>query len=402
MVDHILRRQADVYQPRDTGASLIFQRYAPEMVNWIGARIENLVYDGGVAPGEIAVLAPFMPDSLRFSLMNRLQLAQVSSYSYRPSRSLRDEPATRCLLTLAALCHPAWGIRVTRQDIRYALMQAIAEMDLVRADLLARIVFKESRAEEGLGSFDRIIPDMRDRITYKLGFQRYEVLREWLAQYRTEPEQELDVFISRMFGEVLSQPGFGFHDNYDAPAVTARLIESIQKFRWAAGGSLQQQQRSTGEEYIRMVSGGVIAAQNLEVTEEPQPDAVLLAPAHTFLMMNRPVSYQFWLDVASQGWWERLLQPLTHPHILSRPLADGSRLDRSGGIPHQPGSIGQTCDWIVTPLPPSYIFMRDQHQPGRARTARSTAASCTGHASQRTDFDGGESCLNPAPSRQKC
>lgn len=318
MVDHVLRRQADVYQPHDTGASLIFQRYAPEMVNWIGARIENLVYERGVAPGEIAVLAPFMPDSLRFSLTNRLQLAQVSSYSYRPSRSLRDEPATRCLLTLAALCHPNWGIRVTRQDIRYALMQAIAEMDLVRADLLARIVFKESRAEEGLGSFDRIIPDMRDRITYKLGFQRYEVLREWLEQYRTEPEQELDVFISRMFGEVLSQPGFGFHDNYDAPAVTARLIESIQKFRWAAGESLQQQQRSTGAEYIRMVTGGVIAAQNLEVTEEPQPDAVLLAPAHTFLMMNRPVSYQFWLDVASQGWWERLLQPLTHPHILSR------------------------------------------------------------------------------------
>jgi hypothetical protein len=28
--------------------------------------------------------------------------------------------------------------------------------------------------------------------------------------------------------------------------------------------------------------------------------------------------FQFWLDIGSAGWWERLLQPLTHPHILSR------------------------------------------------------------------------------------
>jgi hypothetical protein len=45
---------------------------------------------------------------------------------------------------------------------------------------------------------------------------------------------------------------------------------------------------------------------------------VLLAPAYTFLMSNRPVDVQFWLDVGSRGWWERLYQPLTHPYVLSR------------------------------------------------------------------------------------
>jgi hypothetical protein len=325
MVDHVLRRNSDEQQPRDTAASLSYHRYAPEMVNWIGAKIEKLVYEQGVPPGDIAVLAPFMPDSLRFSLTNRLQLTQISTYSYRPSRSLRDEPATHCLLTIAKLCHPGWGLPVSRQDVRYALMQAIAEMDLVRADLLARIAYKESRIEEGLGPFDRLIPDMRDRITYKLGYQRYEPLRNWLIAYRAGNEQELDVFLSRLFGEVLSQPGFGFHDNYDSAAVTARLIESIQKFRWAAGETLQRQAISTGAEYIRMVSSGVIAAQNLEATEDLPEDAVLLAPAHTFLMMNRPTSFQFWLDIGSAGWWERLLQPLTHPHILSRHWLEGAQ-----------------------------------------------------------------------------
>ena len=35
-------------------------------------------------------------------------------------------------------------------------------------------------------------------------------------------------------------------------------------------------------------------------------------------MSNRPVEVQFWLDVGSRGWSERLYQPLTHPYVLSR------------------------------------------------------------------------------------
>ncbi|HSV86015.1 MAG TPA: hypothetical protein VLH85_05535, partial [Levilinea sp.] len=322
---HILRRQISDEHSNHTGATLSYHRYTPEMVNWIGSKISQLVFDQSIPPGQIAVLAPFMPDSLRFSLENRLHLAQVSTHSYRPSRSLREEPATHCLLTLAALCHPHWGLSVSRQGVRYALVQAIAGMDLVRADLLARIVYKETRPEEGLGSFDLLIPEMRERITYKLGYQRYEVMRNWLKDYRAGEEQELDVFLSRLFGELLSQPNFGFHANYDAAAVTARLIESIQKFRWATGDTLHQQGISTGAEYIRMVSSGVIAALNLESVEESPQDAVLLAPAYTFLMMNRPVTYQFWLDIGSSGWWERLLQPLTHPYILSRHWPEGAQ-----------------------------------------------------------------------------
>jgi hypothetical protein len=35
-------------------------------------------------------------------------------------------------------------------------------------------------------------------------------------------------------------------------------------------------------------------------------------------MMNQPAAVQFWLDVGSNGWWERLFQPLTQPYVLSR------------------------------------------------------------------------------------
>ena len=55
--------------------------------------------------------------------------------------------------------------------------------------------------------------------------------------------------------------------------------------------------------------------------------ALLLAPAYTFIIRNRPVDYQFWLNVGGRGWWERLYQPLTHPYVLSRHWPPSGRED---------------------------------------------------------------------------
>ncbi len=289
----------------------------PELLDWISDQVAVLVNENKVPPDEIAILSPFLSDSLRFSLMERFNRAGISARSHRPSRSLREEPATHCLLTFARLAHPQWGLPVTHFDVRLAFMQAIQDLDLTRADILAKIVFRPNWSQEGLVSFSTILPDMQQRITYILG-QRYEELRAWVEGYRQDEPAELDIFLSRIFGEVLSQPGFGFHLNYDSAGVAAQLIESVQKFRWATSGILNDDRSSTGQEYIQMVLEGVIAAQYLQPWQEQSDDAVFIAPAYTFLMANRPVRYQFWLDIGSMGWWERLYQPLTHPVVLNR------------------------------------------------------------------------------------
>jgi hypothetical protein len=128
----------------------------------------------------------------------------------------------------------------------------------------------------------------------------------------------MDIFLSRLFGEVLSQDGFGFHENFDSAAVAGRLIESVRKFRWASRSPSLTTDVAFGLEYIRMVEEGVIAAQSLPDWEAQNSAAVFIAPAFTFLMANQSVDYQFWLDLGSQGWWERLYQPLTHPYVLTR------------------------------------------------------------------------------------
>ncbi|MDR3576333.1 MAG: DEAD/DEAH box helicase family protein [Anaerolineaceae bacterium] len=318
LTDRILRRNSsEVSLNIRSSIEFFHERYYPQMVTAVCQQIDSLVREENVLPGEIVVLAPFLSDSLRFSLMNRLEQAGIPVWSHRPSRSLREEPAAQCLLTLARLAHPAWELGCTLSEVRYAFMQTIAGLDLVRADLLARIVYNPKNMDKGLNSFDLIRPEMQERITYALG-ERYEALRNWLKGYQAGDPLELDIFLSRLFGEVLSQPDYGFYQDFDRAAVTARLIESIQKFRWVTTDRFDREKRALGKEYIQMVSEGVIAAQYLLDWNEQPENAVLLAPAYTYLMTNRPVSHQFWLDAGSQGWSERLLQPLTHPYILSR------------------------------------------------------------------------------------
>jgi hypothetical protein len=304
---------------KGTALEIEYERYFPQMLDSVANRIAKLVNDQGVPPGDIAVLSPYLSDALRFALVNRLEKLGIPARSQRPSRALRDEPATQCVLTLATLAHPQWieAAAPNRFDFVYMLLQAIRGMDLVRAQLLSEIVYRPRQETPETSSFERIKPDVQERITYRLG-ELFESLRRWLEEYRQGPHEELDHFLSRLFGELLSQPGFGFHGSYQAGEVVANLIESIQKFRWATGSSLAETDTPVGKEYLKMVAEGVIAAQYLRSWRTETEDIVLLAPAYTFLMINHPVEVQFWLDIGSRGWYERLFQPLTHPYVLSR------------------------------------------------------------------------------------
>lgn len=301
--------------------------YFPDMLDWTAREVAALM-QRGVPPGAIAILAPFVSDSLRFSLAQRLEALGIASRTHRPSRSLREEPVTHCLFTLSKLAHPGWfkdedqELQPNRFDLAYTLVQAIEGLDLVRAQLLSEIVHRKRDGLVSLSSFDQIRPEMQERITFHFG-EKYERLRKWLEVYGNEPVQELDHFLSRLFGEVLSQPGFGFHRQYLSGEITANLIESIQKFRWAAGTSLEAVGKSLGMTYLQMVQNGVIAAQYIRSWQSQPENAVWIAPAHTFLMANRPVDYQFWLDIGSRSWAERLYQPLTHPYVLSRSWPEG-------------------------------------------------------------------------------
>lgn len=293
----------------------ILAHYYPEMLDKIIARIKLLIEQEGVPPAEIVILAPYLSDALRFSITHRLDQAGIPSRTHRPSRSLRDEAGSQSLLILSALAHPHWKVHPTKFDVTHAFMFAL-NTDLIRAQLLTEIVYRQKDLR--LSSFDEIKPEIQERITYLLG-QKYTNLRNWLNEYREQTPLPLDFFMRKLFGEVLSQPDHGFHRNADAIRVASSLIESIKKFRYSTESSfISNPAFDLGREYIAMLEEGVIAAQYLESWHTESKDTVLVAPAHTFLLMNHPVTVQFWLDPGSSGWVQRLSQPLTHPYVLSR------------------------------------------------------------------------------------
>jgi hypothetical protein len=299
----------------DLAFDFAFHSYYPQMIDWVADRIDHLVHEQGVAPKEVAVLAPFLSDALRFSLGQKLDRRGIPHVSHRPSRALRDEPAARCVLTLAALAHPEWGERPPQADVAQALHLAIDGLDPVRAALLAKVVYRPG-GDEVLTSFDRITPQMQARITYTVG-QRYDHLRGWLVATASEEAIALDHFFSRMFGELISQPGYGFHDDAEAGRVVAELVESARKFRQSLYADESVDPVEIGRRYFTIVKQGLLAALYVASWRDEQADAVFMAPAYTFLLRNRAVDVQFWLDVGSVGWWERLDQPLTHPYVLS-------------------------------------------------------------------------------------
>ncbi len=303
------------------GFTFAAHRFYPQMVDWVVDEITALV-EKGVSLREIVVLAPFLGDSLRFALETRLAERGIETVSHRPSRALRDEPAARASLTLMALAHPEWGFAPPAADVADALSQAIVELDPVRAWLLAQVVYRPG--QDVLGSFDAI-RDARtqERITFLVG-EKYEALRAWLMDYRASgANTPPDLFLRRLFGEVLAQPGFGFHADLDAGRVVAQLVESAQRFRHTLYPRGVEDWSAVGREYYELVRQGLLAALYMTQWRDEEREAIFLAPAYTFLMRNRWVDYQFWLDVGSGFWWERLEQPLTHPYVLRRDFPTG-------------------------------------------------------------------------------
>ena len=130
-------------------------------------------------------------------------------------------------------------------------MLTIADLDLVRAQLLAGIAYRIHEGAPILLPFADIEPTMQERITFLLGgpdegaadsgWPRASVRKDQRpkTKKKTDPLRPRSfvlhpvstIFFSRLFGELLSQPGYGFHGNYDAGEITANLIESVRKFR---------------------------------------------------------------------------------------------------------------------------------------------------------------------------
>lgn len=294
-----------------------FHTFYPQMLNWAIEQVVRLIQEQHIEPHQIVIVAPYLNDSLRFTLTTQLEKLNIPFVTHRPSRALRDEPAARTLLTWMALINPYEQQPPHPADLTDTLVQSIDGLDPIRARLLASIVYGEVGKRE-LGSFDEINTTMQTRITYRVG-ERYDYLRNWLLEQRQKiGETPPDYFLRSLFGDVLSQPGFGFHASLEAGSIATQLVDSAYSFRQALYPNGTQDWTPVWRNYRELVSEGLLAAVHTASWQKEETNALFIAPAYTYLMRNRPVDFQIWLDVGSMAWSERLDQPLTHPYVLQR------------------------------------------------------------------------------------
>jgi hypothetical protein len=267
------------------------------MIDVVVERVRELRFEENVPPSQLVMVVPYLGDALRLALASRLEKLNISHNEHRPSRSLAEEPLIQAILTLMRL----WsGENATNRDIAIMFSLLLPQTDRIRAVLLSKAAYVKG----DWIPFESLSESVRKRISPQIG-AAYETLRLWLIQQVAEtrmPHKFLAAFIQE------------FGTNFVAVDQMEYLWQRIEAF-------ISSSPESTGwpalaRECIKLITDGFIASHS--VYDGLSSEAVLIVPAHTFLSLDRSVDYQFWIDVSSTGWSERMNQVITNPYILRR------------------------------------------------------------------------------------
>ncbi len=105
------------------------------MIHWVVERIAERV-GAGTPPEEIAIVAPYVSEVMRFAIEEELRAKGLPLFLLRPATAFRDVPVIRGLLTLVWLAHPNWEIAIQGEtqalpieDVALALEVAIDGLD---------------------------------------------------------------------------------------------------------------------------------------------------------------------------------------------------------------------------------------------------------------------------------
>ena len=305
-------------------AALLGAVDAPDRRAMIEAAAEAVASElaGGLDPAQVAIVAPYVDGVLAFALEAALARRGIRLRPHRRHLPLRESPWARAGLSLAALVEPGIGAAEP-----FALAEALATLlpavDPVRAARLVQALYVSESGQ--LAAANRL--DMRDQARIgPAAIEAFEGLRTWLedarlrrvdadpalpAVGRSMPTAGLDRLLQSLF-ETLSTwrpPAAG------EAAAFSGLIDAAAVFR-AAAPILEQEPGGWAADFIHLVQQGLVSVRAPDSNDDDR-DAVLLAPAQTYLVEDHRHAVQLWLDAASPDWWTPPYQPLTNAWVLS-------------------------------------------------------------------------------------
>ena len=288
----------------------------------VGEKILELV-EQGIAPNQIAVIAPFVDNILEivlnYSLIPKgLRIANLT----RKSRAI-DNSYIQALLTLACLAHPDWDILPNSNDIADTI-SLVVDLDPVRSGLLGEETAKKRPYR---------LPDLEDnQLRERLGFavgERYEYVRDWLINYQSQPVRPINSFFQLVFTQLLSS----LPQAEDNLLSCRQLIDSAGQFLQTLK-ALEGEKDQHNREFIIFLKRGIKGAENLlHIQQKIQPKEIILTSPYVYLASSLNSDVQIWLDLDSEQWYKSDVQELANVHVLKRDWPVGqiwsSQLDES-------------------------------------------------------------------------
>lgn len=296
---------------------VVHGRYRREMINRLAPFLLELMEDEQLEPKDIAIIAPYMDGALRYKLTQALSEAGIPYQLTRRRASPREEPRVRSWITLLAIAHPDWHIYPTMYDMAEALQLSIHGLDPARAALIAQSLYQPNfpslreTSELDEQQVERIGADMVEKV---------ETLRQWLINNGSESGQPylLDVFIHKLFTQLLSQRLIRPEPDVQGAAVCDWLVRTATRLREAAPSMGLHTPRDIGRAFINGINNGLVTANPPDLGDPPDPNGVLIATIYSFLLGEVDVPVQVWLETAATGWWDMPRQPLSNTFVLAQ------------------------------------------------------------------------------------
>ena len=309
-------------------------RYRRQMLSEIGPAIKDLLQDEELQPSDVAIILPYMDGALRFKLTQSLEKAGIPFHISRRRESPREVPQVRAWLTWLLIAndwHEKRGgeirlgesqianVKPGLHDVTEALALSVEGLDLVRARMIASLLYDP---QLGVFSDQSMLSEQQiDRIGEE-PLEAVEQLRIWLERHGNRGPDPLqpDFFLHRLFSELLSRPPFRQTPDMGQAAVCDWLIDMASRFRLAGDRVIEDSGEAVGLALVRGIYSGLVTsnppAGGSGSEADVEDDGVFISTIQTYLLEERPVAVQVWLETSATGWWDLPRQPLSNGFVL--------------------------------------------------------------------------------------
>ncbi|WP_310418039.1 recombinase family protein [Chamaesiphon sp. OTE_8_metabat_110] len=275
----------------------------------------------GIAPGEIAIIAPGLDAISRATITDIFSQQQIPLASLNAQLPLNSDPGVRALLTLLALTYPNLGQLTSRDEVADLLVtlsplhppqNAIAAaIDPVRAGLLADYCYAPSLSQP------RLLPYTNFPRWDRLGAsatKAYDRILAWVERAQSQQPSPLNL-LNDAIGYFFQQGSYLPSDApkarvYQKLSALRELMETAQHYwqvseRTHSPAEYLASAHQITAQFILLLRQGTISANPYPTSPlQPQDRAVTLSNIFQYRASKRSHAYHFWLDVGSPLWAE--------------------------------------------------------------------------------------------------